>query len=101
VDQDVNFIGRPRVEDLDQDGEAETTVIYTLTCRGDVSPAPAKLIMHEGKTKYAIRGESAYATPPGEPGEGTMAIDPAFDKVPKLRDFAVKLWRDEVMTQKL
>ncbi|GAB3828023.1 hypothetical protein GCM10028821_12710 [Hymenobacter jeollabukensis] len=48
--------GSTRVTDLDRDGTTETTLVYKLTCRSDVSPSQMKLIMHEGKAKYALRG---------------------------------------------
>ncbi|MEO5948136.1 MAG: hypothetical protein ABIP79_15065 [Chitinophagaceae bacterium] len=44
------------VTDLDENGVAETKVQYTLACRGDVSPAYMKLIMHEGTAKYVLQG---------------------------------------------
>lgn len=53
------------VTDLDADGIAETTLQYKLACRSDVSPAFMKLIMHEGETKYTLRGLMWY----GSPGE--------------------------------
>lgn len=51
------------ITDLDADGLAETTVQYKLACRSDVSPALMKLIMHEGETKYALRGMMWYGAP--------------------------------------
>lgn len=50
--------GSTSVTDLDHDGQTETTLIYTLTCRSDVSPADLKLIMREGSAKYALRGNT-------------------------------------------
>jgi hypothetical protein len=44
------------VTDLDHNGQSETTVLYALGCRGDVSPDDLKLVMHEGAAKYALRG---------------------------------------------
>ncbi|QJD97208.1 hypothetical protein HH214_15685 [Mucilaginibacter robiniae] len=44
------------VTDLDKNGKAEVWVGYRLSCRGDISPSDLKLIMHEGTTKYAMRG---------------------------------------------
>lgn len=44
------------ITDLDHDGLTETTLVYTKTCRSDVSPDEMKLIMHEGAAKYALRG---------------------------------------------
>jgi hypothetical protein len=51
------------VTDLDQNGVAETIVQYKLACRSDVSPALMKLIMHEGQTKYVLRGMMWYGSP--------------------------------------
>ncbi|AHJ95890.1 M949_RS01915 family surface polysaccharide biosynthesis protein [Hymenobacter swuensis] len=48
--------GATAVTDLDDDGLTETTLLYSLTCTSDVSPATLKLIMHEGAAKYALRG---------------------------------------------
>lgn len=57
VDIAVEFIkGSTSITDLDKDGIAETTVLYKLACRGDVSPADMKLILHEDSVKYALRG---------------------------------------------
>lgn len=46
------------ITDLDQDGQSETTLVYTAACRGDVSPATLKLIMREGPDKFALRGST-------------------------------------------
>lgn len=48
------------ITDLDADGLAETKVQYLLSCRSDVSPSTMKLIIHEGETKYALRGLTWY-----------------------------------------
>ena len=48
--------GSTSITDLDHDGQTETTLVYKLACRSDVSPSDLKLIMREGKTKYALRG---------------------------------------------
>ncbi|MGQ0739321.1 MAG: M949_RS01915 family surface polysaccharide biosynthesis protein [Bacteroidota bacterium] len=48
------------ITDLDADGIAETTIQYKIACRSDVSPAMMKLILHEGETKYALRGLMWY-----------------------------------------
>ncbi len=45
-----------QITDLDNDGITETTIIYKLTCRSDMSPSNMKLIMHENDTKMALRG---------------------------------------------
>lgn len=48
--------GATTITDLDTDGVSETTLVYKISCRTDVSPAEMKLIMHEGQKKYALRG---------------------------------------------
>ncbi|WP_373281601.1 M949_RS01915 family surface polysaccharide biosynthesis protein [Hymenobacter lutimineralis] len=50
--------GAVAVTDLDADGRTETTLVYKLVCRSDVSPADLKLIMREGPDKYALRGHT-------------------------------------------
>jgi len=57
LDHTADFIkGATTITDLDKDSIAETKVQYKLACRGDVSPADMKLIMHEDSLKYALRG---------------------------------------------
>ena len=72
--------GSVTITDLDADGEAEVTFQYTLQCTSDVSPATRKLILREGKDKYAIRGTNR--SPYFEPEFVTREADPAFDKAP-------------------
>jgi hypothetical protein len=43
---------------IDEDDQGELTFAYVTTCTSDVSPLSMKLLMLEGKTKYALRGES-------------------------------------------
>jgi hypothetical protein len=96
-----DFLGAPTITDLDDDGEGETTILYTLTCRSDPSPAPAKLLMYEGGKKYAIRGYSAVSTPEGRT-LGTMTLDPAFKSAPRsFRDHAIHLFTQNVTEQTL
>lgn len=48
--------GAISITDLDANGTAETTLLYRLACRSDVSPSQLKLIMHQDSTKHALRG---------------------------------------------
>ncbi|RYZ35584.1 MAG: hypothetical protein EOP49_33355 [Sphingobacteriales bacterium] len=73
VDVTAEFITTAtRITDLDNDGIAETTLMYKLACRGDVSPAGMKLIMHEDSLKYALRGtmwmDMPVLDPDSDPG---------------------------------
>jgi hypothetical protein len=91
----VGFVpGSLTVTDLDEDGTAESTFLYTLACRSDVSPATRKLIMHEGAAKYAIRGTTDLSAMIGpEYGGGERTLDPAFDRAaPPQRAYALRQW---------
>lgn len=82
------------ITDLDNNGIAETTFLYKLGCRSDVSPVQLKLIMHEGKAKYAIRGKTRVRIGgPDEKVGGQQTVDPAFDRAPKVfLDHALQQW---------
>lgn len=83
IDLTLKFINKSlSITDLDNDGTAESSFLYRMSCKGDVSPDDMKLIMHEGKTKYALRGQMKLTIA----GEGTYGgdfkVDPAFDEAP-------------------
>ena len=63
--------------DVDENGIAETLFMYYLFAGTDVSPGTVKLMMHEGKQKYALRGSNRIA---GEGGD--YKIDKAFNDAP-------------------
>lgn len=81
-----------RVTDLDEDGLAETSFQYRVSCRGDVSPAGQKLMMHEGTTKYALRGQARIEAG-GQAQGGEYEVDPAFEQAPRVfLAHAKRLW---------
>jgi hypothetical protein len=81
------------ITDLDKNGLAEITMVYALSCKGDVSPNEKKLIMYEGKNKYAIRGEELMIMQKDTIG-GTMTADTAFSKAPPaFLSFAKEHWK--------
>ncbi len=107
------------VTDLDNDSLKEVMIMYKLCCRSDVSPATMKLIMREGKTKYALRGKMVFIIPdipdslfadtreidltkiPKEELEKTMFRDWGcyenandFKNAPVFLDYAKQFWRD-------
>jgi hypothetical protein len=87
-----------KVTDLDNDGLAEVWVMYKVTCRSDVSPCNMKIIMYEDQTKHAMRGETKVPATETTSWGGEYKFDEAFEKAPKkFRDFALKLWNDNVM----
>ncbi len=56
VDTTLQMVKPIHLTDLNDNGLAEVWMIYKLACRGDVSPADMKIIMYEGTTKHAVRG---------------------------------------------
>lgn len=75
--------GSLEITDLDKDGEAESWFLYRTACRSDLSPATQKLLMHEGATKYALRG-LARIDVEGESYGGEYTVDPAFNGAPSV-----------------
>lgn len=51
------------VTDLDADGVAETTLVYTKFCGGGLSAADLKVLMMEGDEKYGLRGKRFVPLP--------------------------------------
>ncbi|MEM8888508.1 MAG: hypothetical protein AAGD28_11050 [Bacteroidota bacterium] len=45
-----------QVTDWDRDGITETSLIYKLSCRSDVSPSDMKILIHENEVKMGLRG---------------------------------------------
>jgi hypothetical protein len=92
--------GTTTITDLDGDGTAEVTFLYTTSCRSDVSPATRKLIMHEGPAKYAIRGATRMPNPGPEGPKligGEAVVDPSFKAAPvALRGYALRRWEQYV-----
>lgn len=81
------------ITDLDSNGLAEITMVYALSCKGDVSPNEKKLLMYEGGQKYAIRGEELMLMQKDSIG-GTWKADTAFSKAPKaFLSYAIEHWQ--------
>jgi hypothetical protein len=79
------FKGSVSITDLNKNNIAETTILYKLSCKSDVSPDNMKLIMHEDSLKYALRGLMC------DPGNGKNQENCAngelnLAKLPKQKD---------------
>ena len=86
------------VTDLDGDGLAEFAFVYSLGCRSDVSPLTVKLLMYEGATKYALRGESRERVGETEWVGGTFTPDPAISGAPAaFLERAKATWNERVL----
>lgn len=64
--------------DLNGDGSVEVTVPYHMFCGGAIEPHTVKVILREGATKLAIRGESRMLYPGQEPFGGEHQYDKAL-----------------------
>ncbi|OZI07644.1 hypothetical protein BWI93_13570 [Siphonobacter sp. BAB-5385] len=84
--------GSFKVTDLNKNGKAEVWVAYRIGCRGDVSPSELKIIMHEGTTKYAMRGVGKLKVGNAlQPDGGTMTSN-GFRKS-AFNTHAEQLWK--------
>lgn len=97
LDLALNYnIGSLSITDVNKNGIGESTFLYRMSCKGDVSPDELKLMMHEGKDKYALRGTNQLqfkvdgkTTTEG----GEYKVDAAFDKAPAgFLDYAKAQW---------
>ncbi|WP_136667995.1 M949_RS01915 family surface polysaccharide biosynthesis protein [Flavobacterium sp. H122] len=103
VDIGASFVKNTfNVTDLDKNGIAEIWLMYKTVCHGDVSPSNMKIIMYEGKQKYAMRGENKVQIGVDDNGKetfegGKYIFDTVFEKGPKVfKDYALNLWNKNV-----
>ncbi len=101
VDIAANFIENTfKVTDLDNNGIHEVWVMYQKVCHGDVSPFEMKVIMYEGNTKYAMRGENKIQLSDNESFGGEYKFDNNFTKGKDVfREYARKIWSDNIMVK--
>lgn len=92
-----------QITDLNENGIAETWLMYKTVCHGDVSPSDMKIVMYEGKQKYTIRGENRVMDGIDDNGKkmytgGEYTIDKAFAKGPSIfLEFAKKMWSKNII----
>lgn len=94
VDLTLEYLNKSLViTDLDKNGIGESSFLYKMSCKGDVSSDDMKLIMHEDKNKFAIRGTVNLVMDGRELEKGSMKVDPSFDKAPmEFLEYAKKQW---------
>lgn len=99
VDIEANFVKNTfQVTDLNNDGVAEVWLMYKTACHGDVSPGDMKIIMYQGKQKFAIRGQNKVQISENEFLGGDYKFDKAFANGPKeFLAFARKLWDKNIL----
>lgn len=94
VDLTLEYLDKSLViTDLDKNGIGESCFLYKMSCKGDVSADDMKLIMHEDKNKFAIRGSMNLLMNGKELEKGSMKVDPSFGNAPEeFLDYAMKQW---------
>ncbi|MFN5319740.1 MAG: M949_RS01915 family surface polysaccharide biosynthesis protein [Bacteroidia bacterium] len=90
-----------QITDLNNNGIAEIWVMYVTYCRSDMSPGTMKIIMYEGDTKYAIRGENKILVSDMNGRKeylgGKYTADKEIKNGPKeFLEFGIKLWEDHI-----
>lgn len=87
-----------QLTDLNKNGIPEIWMVYKTHCKGDVSPSTMKLIMYEGKQKYAMRGTSKVRVSEKEFVGGEYKFDKAFEtSTSAIKKFAQQLWKKIVV----
>jgi hypothetical protein len=96
VDMFLYFIDKTfAVTDLNKDGNAEAWIMYKVSCQGDVSPIPMKIIMYQDNKKFAVRGTTKVKISATDYMGGEYSFDEAFKTAPvKFRQYAEKLWKE-------
>ncbi len=95
LDLTLDFIPNSlTITDINENGIAESTFLYKMACRGDVSPSELKLMMHENDNKYAIRGNmDIKADMINE--KGSYKVDKSFNNAPEgFLNYAKEQWKE-------
>jgi len=80
------------VTDLDSNGLAEVTLVYSLGCKGDVQANNKVLVLYEGNRKYTLLGTETVLLS-NDTIPGIITNDTPFRSAPVvLRNFANQYW---------
>jgi hypothetical protein len=75
------FTSAVSITDLNGDGRSEVTIPYRLFCSGGIDYSTVKVILRDGGTKMALRGELEMYQPGGKPAlQGQKQYDSALLK---------------------
>lgn len=85
------------ITDLDKDGTAEVWVMYRTGCGIDERPGNMKIIMHEGDTRYSMRGRVRMKINEKKYEGGDYVFEQPFYKGPaEFKEYALFLWKANV-----
>lgn len=89
----ANYLSKPIISDIDNDGVAEVWVVYQLGCRDNTNtPLGMKVVLRIGKDSYSLRGTRVIHDGEKVVG-GEIKPDKAFENLSQAhRDFALGLW---------
>jgi hypothetical protein len=95
VDMFLCFLDKAfAVTDLNKDNKAEVWIMYKVSCQGDVSPIPMKIIMYQDNKKFAVRGTTRVKVSESEFIGGEYSFDESMKTAPvEFRQYAEKLWK--------
>lgn len=82
-----------RLTDLDSNGILETSVAYAMTCTGGIEPKSTKVIMRQGETKYAVRGQSLVRISDDVVYGGEFKVDAMLKDDPRFYEFLLNTWK--------
>lgn len=88
----AEYILSADLTDLNNDGIKESFLVYKLACRSDVSPARMKIVMHENKNKYALRGVMYIPMNPEEERTDMDDWEPDLSKINVKEDDFAAYW---------
>lgn len=97
LDSGADFFPKAaRFTDLNGDGRVEVTVAYHMFCGGGIDTHTIKVILREGATKLAIRGESTMIYSGQEPFGGEHQYDKALLQPDRAayRKHMDRVWQD-------
>lgn len=93
VDWYAGFISKgTTITDIDNNGIAEISIPYVLICRGGLDPGSMKIIMYEGTSKYAIRGETALSFDQGVSYGGDYKLSDNLKEKLYFKNFLLERW---------
>ncbi len=89
----AEYLTQPIITDLDNDGKAETWLVYQLGCRNEPSVALGmKIILYFGEKNYVLRG-LRLVHHEGKTDGGEMRADNSWLELPsQFRDYVLELW---------
>lgn len=70
-----SFPNSTSITDLDKNGVTETTIVYRYSCRGGVDPSNMKVVLHEGKQTYCLKGKMYIESENGKPDITTFEFN--------------------------